>query len=240
MDKIYAIIPTMPSRMPYLEKAVASLLPQVDQLFVYFNSFSQLSKAPKFLDKVTLLVGSDLGSAARFYMAEKVDGYYAMCDDDLQYPADYIKVLVNKVEEYGRKAVITFHGKIMDLPLVSYRGIGPGRIKENFPCLKTVLFDREIQIGGTGVMMYHTSALKVCVEDFKEKNLDDTEFSVLANKAGVPIIVAAHREGWLKYLNPPTQDTIWHRNQAPEWDKKLVDQVNGHQWKFLLKQGTPK
>lgn len=238
MDKIYATIPTMPSRLPYLEKAVASLLPQVDELFVYFNHFHMV-RYPKFLDQVTLLVGPDLGSAGRFFKADQVDGYFATCDDDLEYPKGYINTLIHKVDEYGKKAVITFHGRIMDPPLVSYRGNGPGRTLECLACLKSVMFDKEVMIAGTGVMMYHTSALKVRVQDFKERNMDDTEFSVMANAAGVPIIVAAHKEGWIKYLDPPTHDTIWFTNQSPDQEKKLVDQVNGHKWRFpMLKEAA--
>ena len=145
-DKIYAVIPTMPSRHNVLPAAVASLLPQVDEVIVYGNNCSR-SQLP-FGNKITAIVGHEnRGSVSRF-MAGDRKGYLAFCDDDLQYPSDYIKQLIERAEHYQRKYIVGWHGKILNAPLISICGIGQGRIRENYPCLETVVFDTEVHMIG--------------------------------------------------------------------------------------------
>jgi GT2 family glycosyltransferase len=229
--KVYGAIATMPSRLPYLEKCIDSLLPQVDTLFVYFNNFSQLKDPPGFLKKVELITGEDIGSGAKFFKCSEINGYYATCDDDLIFPPDYIKRLKDKVELYKRSSVVTFHGRIINQPIESYIGCGPRRAKIIYRCLEDVSVDHEVHIGGTGVMMLHTDTLRVNMSNMPNRNMDDVDFSIHAQKSGIPIIVSAHAKGWIKYLLPPEEDTIWKRmkkNEAP-----IVNLVNSYQWREI-------
>jgi hypothetical protein len=107
-----AIIPTMPSRLDYLRKAVVSIIDQVDMLYIYLNNFMHV---PDFLlgnDKITNVINKDWGSAGRFFIADKIKGYLFFLDDDLIYPDDYTQKCIAKIEQYERKAIITLHGRI--------------------------------------------------------------------------------------------------------------------------------
>jgi hypothetical protein len=39
-------------------------------------------------------------------MVDKVNGYYFACDDDLIYPEDYVKIMINKIEDNKRLAIV--------------------------------------------------------------------------------------------------------------------------------------
>jgi hypothetical protein len=171
----------------------------------------------------------DYGSVARFLgLTDAFRGFYATCDDDLEYPANYIQYMKSKVEEYKRKAVVTMHGRLINTPMISFQGTGVNKTRENIPCLKYSEKDKEVHIGGTGCMMLHTDTLRFSVQDFKHRNLDDVEFSILAQKRHVPIIAVAHEP--LKYLNPPIEDTIWYKETIRS--KELLDLVNSHKWQL--------
>jgi len=226
MERIYAFMPTMPSRYDCVGAAIESILPQVDVLYV-FGFGCDLSSLPSHR---SFVFSKDVnrGSASRFALAKGLDGYLFFCDDDLAYPPYYVDGLCDKIEEKKRKAVVGWHGKTINPPLTSMFGTGPGRVDKNYPCLGTVLEDVEVDIIGTGAMAYHSQTLQIDAADFRNDNLDDAEFSILCENRAVPRIVIAHEKGDLKYLNP-TGETIWDetvRNPNP-----LFKLINSHKWK---------
>jgi hypothetical protein len=69
------------------------------------------------------------------------------------------------------------------------------------------LEDTKVDVGGDGVMCWHTDFLKVKFSDFKQKNMSQLYFSKLCKEQNVPIMVLAHQAGYLGYMNPAW--TIW-------------------------------
>jgi len=61
------------------------------------------------------------------------------CDDDLIYPKDYAKKMVEAIERYNRKAIVSFHGTVVNrLPIATYyqdRGV--------YPCLRLIYLELE-------------------------------------------------------------------------------------------------
>lgn len=229
----YAVIPTMPGREDVLVKAAASLCPQVDALFIYLNKMDKVPSGMTHFHNIEYMMGPDRGSASRFAVAKKVKGYVAFCDDDLDYYSGYIKYMKEKVDEYARKFVIAMHGKNLNPQMYSFQGIGHGRIRRNYPCLETVERDAEVHMAGTGAMMYHTDTLQITDDDFKNNNLDDAEFSTLAQDRKVPIMVVSHKKGDLKYLYPKGE-TIWDQTVRDPFP--LLTLINSHKWEFWTNQ----
>ena len=236
-DEIYCAIPTMPSRLPYVHHAINSLLPQVDKMFICANNYEpfdvsilDVNLQSDLKGKIEIYLGRDFGSIGRFYWSDKVNGYYITCDDDLIYPPDYVKYMISKIEQYKRQAIITLHGKILDLPLVHWIGIGPGKMKTIYACLAEVNKDYDIHVAGTGAMAYHTDTMKLRIEDFKNNNLDDVEFSILAQKQNIPLIVVKHEKGYLKYLDVPSSQTIWAETEKNPWP--LIRLAQSHNWQL--------
>lgn len=65
------------------------------------------------LPNVEVLQGyaGNIQDNGKFYAVDKIDksSYVFTVDDDIIYPKDYVRRMITKVEEYGRKAVVGVH-----------------------------------------------------------------------------------------------------------------------------------
>lgn len=227
METKTAIVPTMPSRTEWLRYTIASIIGQVDMLYVFLNDFTHI---PDYLlgnEKIVCISSIDWGSAGRFFMADKVNGYYFMLDDDLIYPPDYIEKMIEKIEQYERRAVITLHGRILKQPLDNWF-TGQEVICR---CLHDWPDDMEIHVGGTGVMGYHADTIKIKLSEFKNRNLDDVEFSIFAQAQKVPIVAVNHERGFLGYQEGVHKvHTIW--SETVKNPEPLLTLAQSIEWKL--------
>lgn len=202
-------IASIPNRIELLRRTVESLKNQVDFIHVGLNNYDQI---PDFLNrnwKITgTLLDNSTGDAAKFYGVEDLEGYIFTCDDDLIYPKDYVKRMIDKIEQYKRKTIITNHGRIMfPRPVESYY-----RDKIiTYHCLLNVSKDHKVDCGGTGVMAFHSDTIKLKYSYFKSPNMADIWVAIYARKRGVPIIVQSHEEDWIQYQDTNDQ-TIWDQH----------------------------
>ena len=113
---ITAQIASIPERENMLQVVVNSLINQVDQLNVMLNGYKD---APIFLkqlefhtDKLNYYAtDNETGDAAKFFRVEQAKGLFFTCDDDIQYPPDYVQVMKKKLKEYDNKVILTNHGR---------------------------------------------------------------------------------------------------------------------------------
>jgi hypothetical protein len=190
-------IASLPEREKLLEKTINSLRGQCDKIFVALNIYSH---TPHFLkDDEYIHLDNSTGDAGKFYGIENIKGYIFTCDDDLIYPSNYVQYMIAGVEKYG--CPCTMHGKTFNAgakfnhPLALYR------------CLDEVKSDGRVDVGGTGVMCWHSDQLKIGYSDFKIRNMADLWFAKLCKEQGVRIMCLAHQKGNLKYQGPVY--TIW-------------------------------
>jgi hypothetical protein len=211
MDQKTALIASIPEREDMLKLTVASLRPQVNRIFVSLNGYDHV---PDFVDTDEyVLLDNSMGDAAKFYFAEQCKGYILTCDDDLIYPLGYVDKMVAGVEKY--KCPCSLHGRFYSRPVMGFQESFFG-----FPCLNDVMTDVEVDVGGDGVMCWHTDLLKIRFEDFKQKNMSQLYFSKVCHEQGVKIMCLAHRTGYLKYQFPGY--TIWDES-AKEGFKKQTE-----------------
>lgn len=197
----YACIASLPEREEMLKKTVESLRPQVDQIYVSLNDYDHV---PDFLVKEKfVLLNNMMGDAAKYYFVEKLEGYIFTCDDDLIYPPGYAEYMIQGLEKHPG-CVVTLHGRSYSRPVIGFQQIFRG-----YPCLGDVWEDIAVDVGGDGVMCWHTDFLKVKFSDFKQKNMSQIYFSKLCHEQGVDIMCLKHKEGYLGYMNPT--DTIWEQ-----------------------------
>ena len=200
---ITAQLAAIPKREDFLKKVIDSLLPQVDVLRVFLNSYKKVPGWLEILPVECKLLDNSTGDAAKFYGIENIEGYFFSCDDDLIYPKNYVQTIIDKIEIYKRKAIITLHGRTMpDRPVRSYYR---DRF-ETYRCLGTVDYDVRVPVGGTGVMGFHTSTIKLKYSDFRLPNMADIWVSGYAKRQKVPIVVIAHKAG---DLEPLVDRGIW-------------------------------
>ena len=229
-----AAIPTMPGREPCLEKAVDSLIGQVDLVVVFMNGPMYPVKRK---DSVAYLNGKDFGSARRFevfdifekgfHLTMGTDSSVALCDDDLLYPPDYIKVMKEALDTFG--GIVTCHGRVLDKGRMPLKSWHKEAFKSVHPCLEANPENITVDIAGTGAMMINPFVFSPRMNDFKHPNYDDVEFSILAHKAKKKMVCIKHAADWIKYLNPPAESTIWHQT-SKQGHRPLLNLVNSYDW----------
>lgn len=210
---ITVMIASIPIREKMLEKTVESIRKQsfkVDNIKISLNNYKTI---PKFLDiSEVILMDNRLTDANKFYMADKFSGYLLTCDDDLIYPSNYVAYMISGVDKY--KCACTLHGKLYPKKFVNFQ-----TTQANFTCLNDVLSDGRVDVGGTGVMAWHSDFLKVKYSEFKSKNMADLWFAKICHEQNVKIICLAHQKGNLVYQGP--EHTIWEEEKS----KGFVDQT---------------
>lgn len=197
-DKITASMATIPGREEALRETVASLIGQVDVLFIYANNYRYV---PEFLNhaKIRVFLSSDylgdLGDSGKFFNSHTIKGYHFTVDDDIIYPEDYVSKSIEAIEKHKRKFVISHHGRIFnELPVHNYYHCHTAA----FSCFKSVAKDIFTHIIGTGVSVFHTNTLQISLEAFEAPNMADIWFSKFCQENNIPRLILKHPAGWIK------------------------------------------
>jgi len=208
------------NRKDSLIKTIDSIFDQSDIINISLNSYECIP-VELFDRKIRIFItDNEKGDAYKFINLENSDGYYFTIDDDIIYPSDYSKYMIEKVEEYNRKSIITLHGRSFNnFPIKSYYGSASRKIH----CLYDLHEDESVQFGGTGVMCVHTDLLNIGIDYFRFPNMADIWIGKFAIENDIKIICAMHKEGFLKYQSSVV-DTIYSSNYKS--DKIQTDIVN--------------
>ena len=223
--KVFASMATYQGHRHTVDRAVASIAPQVDQFYLYSNDgFGGLLVR----GCTRVRFGADAGDAGKFAFSARHSGeadVWLTCDDDLVYPPDYVAKILVGLERYEHQAAVSFHGaRLHDAPK-SYRGS-----REVFSCLKTVHRDQPVHVLGTGTLAFPSRLLRPTLNDFPVKNMADLWFAKLLQAKAIPAVVLAHEEGWLKHLLGPDDPSIWKDGELPE-TTELVRSIG---WKLHM------
>jgi hypothetical protein len=225
---------TIPSREKALQECLASILPQADIINLYFNGWNgnipHFARHPKIRIFESEKEYGDLGDVGKFFLCEEWNNAYIFTTDDkIIYPGNHTKVMIETIEKYNRKAVISNHGRIFhtDRPCKTYYW----DCKEFLGCLATVSSDRFVHEIGTGVMAFHTDTFKPTLEMFPRANMTDIYISIELNKLGIPRVVRAHREyDYRISRNWPHAHSI--SQTLNKNDKIQTDTINNVQWEI--------
>ena len=237
---ITAQLATIPSRSESVRKTIESLLPQVDELHITINDVDAVA-LEMWVDEIRLKENdwskikvralrhlSNKGDAEKLFGADTLSGYVLTCDDDLIYPPDYAAKMIEVVDRYNGRAIISLHGReLKPGKIASY--YAPSSRLEAFRCLGDVPQDHLIQHGtvGTGVMAWNADKVKIEYDWFQSPNMADVWLAVNAKRLGIPMVIAAHREGWLTYIDQPEGSTIWEQHFGN--DQKQTEIWNRYQ-----------
>ena len=209
-------------RTESLIRTLESIINQCDEINVALNDH-YMEEIPDFLHhkKINLFfTDNSIGDAFKFLNLEKVDGYYFSLDDDLIYPPTYVSDTIKRCKEFNNKKVVTYHGRnFSSFPISSYYRSA----SERYACLTKVKNDVKVQFGGTGVMCFHTSLIKIPIDYFKNANMADVWIGKYCIENNIEIICLKHDEGYMKYI--PQKSTIY--NEESKSDKIQTDLVNG-------------
>jgi len=200
---VTAQLATIPEREELVKRTIDSLYPQVDKLNVMLNGWDHKPMMED--DELKFIhLNNSKGDAAKFHGLKKVKGYIFSCDDDLLYPRDYVRVMINKLQEHDNQVILTNHGRIMNPKPVSNSYTDR---QAAFRCLGNVYEEHYLDIGGSGVMAWHSDYFFPDVDKVLIKNMADIWIAKFASEQGCKILLNPHKEGWIKYLHPKW--TIW-------------------------------
>ena len=226
MDSIICGLATVKGREEALKDTVLSIIDQVDKLIVYQNGYKEIFD---FLNNGKIEVyssldtGIDMGDAGKYYkVSEYRNHYYFSIDDDLIYPSDYVKNMVDKLKIYNNSVIVSHHGRTLNGDAKSY--YKDAKIKHK--CLDEVVIDDFVQFGGTGVMAFHTSLVKLNFEYLRAPNMADIWVGLYARENNIPILVLSHSAGWIKHSDKfNLNDTIYakHVNNSIIQDSLIIN-----------------
>lgn len=224
---ISVCVASFPPRERQLKQVVASLIDQVDRIFVYLNDYVSV---PDYLKHPRIEVrvgGEDLRDNGKFaFTTELPAGYCFTVDDDIVYPPDYVQAMIRKVEIYGRMAAVGLHGTIFAKPFVSYF---EGRKLFHFK--QSLDRDELVDQLGTGTLCFHTSLWNPSHLDFSSKGMVDAWIAVAAVKAGIPLVAVSRKRNWLMPIPDPAAtgaSTLFDEfKNSCEAQTALINSVSG-------------
>jgi hypothetical protein len=193
-------------RINSLVKTIESIYNQSDEINIFLNDHEG-EIPPQFLDKKINLYFSDnrYGDALKFAKLMDSDGYYLTIDDDLIYPPNYVDHMINRCKEFLNKRVITLHGrKFSKEPIKSFYN----SYIEFYHCLSHQKKDAFIHFGGTGVMCFHTSLIKIPITYFEHPNMADVWVGKYCFENNIEVLSIAHSKDFLIYQ--PQKTTIFN------------------------------
>jgi hypothetical protein len=192
-------------RIDSLVKTIESIYDQCDEVNIFLNDHE--GEIPsQFLDKKINLYFSDnrYGDALKFAKLIESDGYYLTIDDDLIYPPNYVDHMITRCKEFSNKRVITLHGrKFSKEPIKSFYS----SYIEFYHCLSHQKRDALIHFGGTGVMCFHTSLMKIPITYFEYPNMADVWIGKYCFENNIEVLSIAHTKNFLTYQ--PQKTTIF-------------------------------
>ncbi|MBW7055413.1 hypothetical protein KY389_01715 [Paracoccus bogoriensis] len=107
---IRAHMASFPPRSAVVRQAVASLLPQVDRLFLCLNQFDSvpgwIADEPKI---EAMIPPRDLKDAGKFAFEPDPDDWVFTVDDDIAYPPDYVAATLAQMERLDPETSVIGH-----------------------------------------------------------------------------------------------------------------------------------
>lgn len=191
---IVAGMASIPERSAALRQATASIIDQVDHLYVYLNNYPDV---PPYLQspKITVYRSQDHGDIADngkfFGVQNHTKGIYFTLDDDIIYPRDYVRTLVNALRQVNFAGIVGVHGvyytkaphSFLDRRLVHYA-------RGNFEV-------RPVSLLGTGTAAFPIRLLNLNLDVFETQRMADVWLAKHAKDRNIPMFAVARPEGWL-------------------------------------------
>jgi hypothetical protein len=202
---VYINIASIPDRLDCLTETIESLYNQCDEINIVLNNYKSKPFNDKKINQVIL--DNSKGDAGKTFFLNRFSGWAFLCDDDLIYPKNYVD---NTLKNIYLNDLVTYHGRTIDEKFVSnyYKAKAT-----KYRCLDDVFDDVHVQIGGTGVMAFHTNDFKIDFNKIRNKNMLDLVISSEAKKQHKKITCLKHGRDWIKY-NPKMleRETIYDRH----------------------------
>lgn len=189
-----------------IKPTLDSLMGQADAIHIYDNEQEEV----------------DLTDNGKFHALTlyKEPVYFFSCDDDLIYPSDYVKRMIDHIERYN--CIVTCHGRVLQGLNKSYY-----RHHKVYKCLGNELYQGRIDVPGTGCTAFRTDYFNpVGIHLAEEKRKSDILFGLEVAKLDKHIRHVPHAKGWIRHGELDLRRTIAEQDcQNEQTHIKLANQI---------------
>jgi len=239
--RVVAGIASIPSRVLALQKAIASMWEQVDQLEVVLNGYGSVPewlRHPRISVAVSQEVG-DYADNAKFLGIDKYDDcHYFTIDDDIQYPRDYVVRMRERLATYGEAAAVGVHGVFIPR---SPQGFMDRRVHCFWNGLAT---DQLVSYVGTGTLALNRRLLPdSALSMFSDSGMSDLFIGAYLKSTRAPVICIGRPANWLTKIDTPNSSSLWQdvqrnsdrqsqllKSMEPWGTEDLRDRCQGGVW----------
>lgn len=217
-EKKTALIATVKEREETLKIVIKSIYDQVDAIHVVLNYYHEVPEWLKGLrwKVIPHLNPTNKNAHDAIWSYIPKDGYVFIMDDDLYYPKTYIDKLIETIEKFDRRRVVTAHGSVYLAPVKDYFS------RRTYGFSSALEHDTGVDLAGVGALGFHTSTIRPTLQDFPIPFCRDLFFSILCAKRNIGISTPARPYGWIAPLKTPGE-TVWDMTNQ---NKKLRDLKN--------------
>lgn len=230
-DKVIASACCIPERVESFKIVIQRVLPQIDHLYVYLDKFDKVpgflknNKITTFLSKDYLKDHRDNAKFLAFNQLKKELGsfYYFTIDDDILYPYDYVRSMLNRLKAYDNKLVVGVHG-------VMYEEYPKKYFKRRF-----IYHFQETELNtpklvnnlGTGTVAFHSSLFnKLDPYSWPMGGMVDIYFSKECRKNNVLLLCVDRHKEWLsETIESHGSPNLCNEYRFNEKEKKIVSEL---------------
>jgi len=204
----------MPTRSETFQKVVYSILPQVDFFYVFLDNFDDVPSFIKCEDKIVINSSREKGelhSSGRFLPLNSINtpSVLIMIDDDIEYPENYVSVLVENLAILSGNAVVGVHGRRFRPPYQSYV---TDTTCADFWDAQTV--QTTVDEIGSGTCAFLSDTMNFNVREWAHHDANDIQLAIEAQNRGIPRICVKRPHGWLRPYATNQADSLWIKTKA--------------------------
>ncbi len=215
--KICVGIATIKERQNSFVNTMKSLALQADEIFVWLNydrkEANNEVKEVLARENVTVLQW-DWFARSKFFWLEHAEWYYLTCDDDILYPADYTKTIVEELVKRNNEVVVWYHWVVL-------KDDGTNWLERRDTYSFTFWLGKPLDVHyvGTWCMWFYTGLIDH-IPHFWYDNFEDLGFAEFIQKKWIPAVCLPRKTGWLK----EQKSTVSIYSKAKE-KKKLLNNI---------------
>ncbi len=193
---VFVGVASIPSRAKSLKKVIERLLPQAAQIGVYLNGYDDVPLFLRRSGRIEVARSQDHGDLrdnGKFFFLDKSQArYYATVDDDILYPHDYLRHLVDSVNVADRHWAVGVHAAYYPSPVVE---LFEPRVLLHFEDASPHLMP--VHLLGTGTVLFDQSDWHLELSEFGKPGMADVWFARAAARRDASLFSVPRVRNWV-------------------------------------------
>ena len=200
---------TMPTRVESFVRVLPAVAPQVDRLYLYLDGFTRVPDSIRAFSNVIPLLAhqhGDMHAAGRFLPLALLHepSVFIVFDDDILYPATYVREIIDGLAAFAGRAVVGYHGNVFRPPYGSY-------VKDRhcYHFAAALAAHRLVHCVGAGTAAFDSGQLSFDPMAWPRILGNDLMLAIEAERRDLPQIALARAVGWLKPIGGVQPDSVY-------------------------------